>query len=323
MSGVQIVGLGYVGLESPSPRDWLDFGTRILGLMPSRVLPGEAFSVAGRPSSGPPSAGAGIAPDGSVFLKADDRQWRIAIHPGGRARLAYLGFELADERSFDAALEQLVRHGVPVELADEKAARSRGVRRLATLADPAGNALELFCLPVSDRHFVSPCDAAFVTGALGLGHVNLLVSDLAACRSFYSEVLGFRLTDFIEFGQGMASHFLRCNPRHHTLGLTRVGDVQGLHHLMLEVATTDAVGAALDRVLDAEIPITSTLGRHKNDRMLSFYFESPSGFDVEIGTGGLRVGDDWVAHEFCEGDVWGHRGLTADAIAASADAGRP
>jgi len=29
---------------------------------------------------------------------------------------------------------------------------------------------------------------------------------------------------------------------------------------------------------------------------------------------GLLVGDDWLAHEFCEGDIWGHQGLTAQAI---------
>ncbi|MCP4904497.1 MAG: hypothetical protein GY910_05915 [bacterium] len=75
--------------------------------------------------------------------------------------------------------------------------------------------------------------------------------------------------------------------------------------------------AALDRATRDDIPITSTLGRHKNDQMLSFYMQSPGGFDVEIGTGGLRVGTDWVAHEFCEGDVWGHQGLTAEAILKS------
>ena len=34
----------------------------------------------------------------------------------------------------------------------------------------------------------------------------------------------------------------------------------------------------------------------------------------ETGTLGLLVGDDWLAHEFCEGDIWGDQGLPAQAI---------
>ena len=83
---------------------------------------------------------------------------------------------------------------------------------------------------------------------------------------------------------------------------------------MLEMPDIDDVGQTLDRAKAAGVRITSTLGRHKNDHMLSFYMESPAGFDVEIGTGGLLCGDDWLAHEFCEGDIWGHEGLTADEI---------
>jgi 3,4-dihydroxy-9,10-secoandrosta-1,3,5(10)-triene-9,17-dione 4,5-dioxygenase len=52
--------------------------------------------------------------------------------------------------------------------------------------------------------------------------------------------------------------------------------------------------------------------------MLSFYMQSPLGFDVEIGCEGSMVDDDWTAREFCEGDIWGHHGLTADAIQAAA-----
>jgi 3,4-dihydroxy-9,10-secoandrosta-1,3,5(10)-triene-9,17-dione 4,5-dioxygenase len=311
---MEIHGLGYVGVASPEPEAWLCFATEVVGLMPARVLPGEDFAVAGAESGAPASRGSGIAADGSVYLKADDHQWRVAVHPGKSMGLAYLGFELADGPAFDRALEELTQQGIEVQESDAKLASARGVRRLAQLRDPADNALELFCLPASDRHFLSPQGAEFLTGALGLGHVNLLVPNLQECIDFYTGALGFRLSDFIEFGPGLASHFFRCNPRHHSLGLTCVGEHRGLHHLMLEMKELDDVGQALDRAKAAGIPITSTLGRHKNDHMLSFYMQSPAGFDVEIGTGGRLCGDDWLAHEFCEGDIWGHEGLTAEAI---------
>jgi 3,4-dihydroxy-9,10-secoandrosta-1,3,5(10)-triene-9,17-dione 4,5-dioxygenase len=87
---------------------------------------------------------------------------------------------------------------------------------------------------------------------------------------------------------------------------------------MLQVAGIDQVGQCLERAEAAGIPITSTLGRHANDRMLSFYMRSPLGFDVEVGCEAIRVGEDWTPREFVEGDIWGHKGLTAEAIQAAA-----
>lgn len=81
------------------------------------------------------------------------------------------------------------------------------------------------------------------------------------------------------------------------------------------LTTLDAVGRAQDRALAHEIPITSNLGRHINDRAVSFYMQGPSGFDVEIGWDAVLVGDDWIEHEFAgTGDEWGHHGLDAEAM---------
>ena len=64
-----------------------------------------------------------------------------------------------------------------------------------------------------------------------------------------------------------------------------------------------------------KVPISSGLGRHRNDKTVSFYMKGPSGFDVEIGWDALLVGDDWVEHEFAGGgDDWGHHGLTAESL---------
>lgn len=52
----------------------------------------------------------------------------------------------------------------------------------------------------------------------------------------------------------------------------------------------------------------STLGRHANDEMISFYVRTPSGFDIEYGHGGLTVDDrTWVARQTTAHSVWGHR----------------
>jgi 3,4-dihydroxy-9,10-secoandrosta-1,3,5(10)-triene-9,17-dione 4,5-dioxygenase len=268
------------------------------------------------PGSGPKCAGSGTGEDGSVYLKIDDWQWRIAVHQDDINRgIKYLGFEVEDGIALDATVQRLKALGIDVAMGSPAQAQARGVCGIAITRDPSGNTVELIHGPVLDRKFESPLGMQFKTGQFGLGHVNLLAAALEETQAFYRDVLGFKLTDFIRFGEADSANFYRCNARHHSLGITRVGDINGIHHLMLEVDTVDMVLQCLERVQDAGITITSTMGRHINDNMLSFYMSSPFGFDVEIGCDGLLIEGDWTAHEFVEGDLWGHRGLDPETIA--------
>jgi len=83
------------------------------------------------------------------------------------------------------------------------------------------------------------------------------------------------------------------------------------------MATLDDVGLAYDRAVDAGCNIVNHLGRHTNDRMISFYVQGPTGPMVEVGWGAVEVDDaTWVVTEFTgKGDLWGHRGSMMDDIA--------
>lgn len=316
---MKVRSLGYIGFGAPDPKQWLDYGVNIIGAMPARAYPGEDWGMPMDPTSGPASAGSGVAPDGSVYLKLDERQWRIGIHPSeDNAGIMYMGFEMACYQDLEEAVKELKEGGVPARMGTAEEARNRSVTGLAISEDPAGNPLEFFYGPTKDYKFVSPHNVEFQTGALGLGHVNLFVRDLKACEEFYTWVLGFKLSDYIKFGPELSANFYHCNPRHHTLGLTHVGPINGIHHMMLEMKNIDQVAQCLERVESAGIKITSTLGRHTNDNMLSFYMSSPFGFEVEVGCEGLLVDDSWLPSEFCEGDVWGHKGLDPETITESA-----
>jgi 3,4-dihydroxy-9,10-secoandrosta-1,3,5(10)-triene-9,17-dione 4,5-dioxygenase len=127
-----------------------------------------------------------------------------------------------------------------------------------------------------------------------------------------------KLTDYVVIGPGMSVQFLRCTPRHHSVALTAVGPISALHHIAFEVTDIDQVGYALERATKAGVAITASLGRHKNDRMISFYMRSPAGFEIEIGCGGRLVDDaTWVVGHLAGGDEWGHHGLSAESLTPS------
>jgi 3,4-dihydroxy-9,10-secoandrosta-1,3,5(10)-triene-9,17-dione 4,5-dioxygenase len=306
---VELHGLGYVGFTSPDPAAWLSFGTEVLGMMPARAVPGEKPGAPPALGIGVESKGSGVGPDGSIYLKMDERQWRIGIHPG-EPSLAYLGFELTDEVALEEALVEIEARGVLVTRGTPEEASARGVEGLIWCTDPPGNRIELFYRPVYDQHFVSPHGVRFLTGDLGLGHVLLMVADMEPSLGFYRGALGFKRSDYISAGRGRSLQFLRCTRRHHSIGLVHVAPIDGVHHLMVEASCLDDVGAAFDRAVDAGREITKTVGRHLNDQMVSFYMRSPNGYEVEFGFDGVLVDDaTWCDREVTGGDPWGHHGM--------------
>lgn len=280
---MDIRGLGYIGVDVADVDAWRRYAAT-LGTM--------------------------VVPNGDGFaMRIDDRPFRVIVaRSDDRQGLAFAGWELADAAAVDAAATDLERGGHRVRRASQAECDHRRVRGFVEVQDPGGFVLELFHGPILDHEpFVSPTGGSgFVTGRQGLGHIVLGTPAPGESERFYTDVLGFRVSDYWSPGDDDVV-FLRCNPRHHSLALVPAPEPV-LYHFMIEASTLDDVGYALDRHADQGIPISMTLGKHTNDRMVSFYSRSPSGFDVEFGTGGLLVDDDtWTVAEITAPSFWGHR----------------
>jgi extradiol dioxygenase len=282
---MRIASLGYVRVESPNAREWETFGPEVLGMALSDG-----------------------APSGTVQLPNDDRPGRLSVTEGPAIRLVCLGWEVAGEEQFGLAVEELERAGANVRPASDEQREAARVIDLVSVTDPAGFTHEIFygqlVLPGSFRP--GRAMSGFVTGDQGFGHAVLIGPDLAKELSFSRETLGFRVSDEIDMGTRVV--FLHTNPRHHTLAMIGLDGIRGMHHLMMQVGSLDDVGSAYDLCLDRGVPISSTLGRHSNDHMFSFYLRAPSGFDVEYGCDAITVDDDdWVVTKMTSPSIWGHR----------------
>jgi 3,4-dihydroxy-9,10-secoandrosta-1,3,5(10)-triene-9,17-dione 4,5-dioxygenase len=291
-----IRSLGYLRVEATDVAAWRAFGVKVLGMVEGR---------------GPdPSA---------AYLRMDDLPARIVVVPGERDRLAASGWELADPAALSRLLASLEEAGVAAKTAGGDELADRRVAQMISVDDPSGNRLEFFCGAALDtRPALSAYGTRFVTGDQGMGHVVQPAFDDAASLRFWTDVLGFRLRDSMRLipetiglppsDQPLWMRFLGCGPRHHSVALAPIPAPSGLVHLMTETETIDDVGLAMDRCAKNKAPLISTLGRHANDQMISFYVRTPSGFDIEYGTGGLTVDDaTWVARQTTAHSVWGHR----------------
>lgn len=296
-----ITSLGYLVIETRDLAAWREFACGIAGMM-------EAAS---------------DREDVALF-RIDDRPYRLWVQKADRDGLASPGWELATREDFESALSRLEAAGRPVERAGVMEARARKVYELARSSDPAGNPMELYYGRFVDYvPFASPVGTSgFVTGNngdMGLGHIVLTAPNFDETHRFYREVLGFGDTDLGRFylagggpdDTGIGFAFLHCNRRHHSLALGQMPESpSGAVHMMLEVSSLEDVGRAYDRVLKSKgkVPLSATLGRHVNDKMTSFYMQTPGGFDLEYGWNGLIIDPaTWVATTSMSVSDWGHK----------------
>jgi catechol 2,3-dioxygenase-like lactoylglutathione lyase family enzyme len=137
-----------------------------------------------------------------------------------------------------------------------------------------------------------------------MGHVVVTVEHLDQVMPFYQDLLGFQLSDYTL--RPFKAYFFHLNPRHHSFALIETGR-NDIHHMMVELYMLDDVGQAYDLALGDEGRIATTLGRHTNDLMTSFYANTPSGFFVEYGWGGRSLDESWKPVEMTYGpSLWGH-----------------
>ncbi|MDR3417383.1 MAG: VOC family protein [Nevskia sp.] len=288
---VRIDALAYIVVESTDVPRWRRFGEQVVGMASSATA------------------------DGGAHLKMDERAFRIAVVAGGQDRYYASGWEVADQAAFETVRESLTRARVPVERDSDALAASRCMQELLCFRDPSGNRHELGWGHRTDfARMVSPVGVpAFVTGSLGMGHTVLPAPKFDATWAFFRDVLGFGLADLYRHRAPGTSadqriYFTHCaNGRHHSLALFE-GEVPcGCVHAMVELPSMDEVGRAYDRMLRQGVRLMATLGRHVNDRMVSFYVATPSSFALEIGYGGLVI--DWTRHQVFEStavSLWGH-----------------
>ncbi len=129
-----------------------------------------------------------------------------------------------------------------------------------------------------------------------LGHVVLQVADLERSTVFYTQVLGFKVSDvYPETMMPGGMVFLRCNTDHHCLALVGAAAVQGankeLHHFAFEVPTLAEVVRARDRLRAHNVKIDFE-GRRRAGCQIAVEFRDPDNHSVEIYWGVDQVGSD-------------------------------
>lgn len=287
------VHLGYIVIETLKFTDWHRFGADAIGLHVDRIS------------------------TSAMRFRLDEHETRFLLQRGPAEDVVAIGWQIDDHESFDDVMRRVSTHGVPiVELRPEEA-QLRGVERAARFPGPNGLTQEVFTRArTTPDPLIAVADGGFVTGDSGMGHVAILTKNPHQMRGYYNNVFDARLSDYIDetmSGARLKIRFLRVNERHHSIAIANVRDARinpirtRVQHLNVQVAELDDMMQAYQRTKALGFEMALSVGQHTNDKELSFYATTPSGFEWETGWNPIVVDENtWEPTTHKGISIWGH-----------------
>lgn len=159
---------------------------------------------------------------GTAYLATKLGQLALVLKSERMPNCTSVAFELAPNADPAEVRRRLAEHNVTSETRTDA---YPGIESLIAFNDPKGSTIELF----SNGTFHQP-GAVNGIGPHKLGHVAFVVDDPKEMSTFYGEVLGFRVSDWVED----FFVFMRCGPDHHTVNFLH-GKPTRMHHIAFEL----------------------------------------------------------------------------------------
>ena len=172
-----------------------------------------------------------------AFLASKQGLEAIALEPGPPNALARLAFQVAPGSDLAALARELAK-------------------------DPKDTLIEIF----SEYAFARADHGQAGIMPLKLGHVAYRVNDVQQVVSFYTDVLGFRVSDW----RDETFAFLRCGPDHHTVNFV-FDEVPQLHHIAFEVKDWAEIQRACEWLAKNDIHLVWGPGRHIIGHNIAIY----------------------------------------------------
>ncbi|MFZ2174514.1 MAG: VOC family protein [Rhodococcus sp. (in: high G+C Gram-positive bacteria)] len=286
------VHLGYLVIETEKFAEWRRFGKDAIGMHLDE-----------------------LAAD-TMRFRLDENECRFLLQRGPAEDVTTMGWHIDDHEAFDRIVARVIDAGVPMIEGTEEETALRGVERLLRFPGPKGLTQEIFTTARVAGTPLQMHTAGFVTGEGGMGHVALTSKKPTMIRGYFNTVFDARLSDYIDEtmnGVKLKIRFLRVNERHHSIAIAAVRAAPidpirtRVQHLNIQVAELDDMTQSYQRVKQLGFDMALSVGQHTNDRELSYYAVTPSGFEWEVGWNPIIVDENtWEPTTHQGISIWGH-----------------
>ena len=206
----------------------------------------------------------------AAYLSSTIDHHSVILKRGAKAQCTHIGFQIGPDDDLNDFNKQTQANNV-------KTARKKDpeptIADMVTFQDPKGTTIEVFKRP-------EPQKQKFQSKGVvphKLGHVAFHCEDVKAVTKFYTDVLGFRVSDWMsDFFS-----FLRCGVDHHTINLIGTGSNRHFH-TAFELRDWGHLQTACDFLSLNGYKMLWGPGRHGIGHNLFAYHVSPGGLITEL-----------------------------------------
>lgn len=245
---------------------------------------------------------AGEDPDTAYLRGTGPEHHVLVLRRSETNGVDHVSFGVPEPGDVDAWAEFLSREGIRI-VQDPKHSTDLGGGYGVRFLDLEGRVLEIS----AEVSSVAPRDASRSV-PYKLAHVVFNTTDIDAAMRFYTEYLGFRISDWSEHQMV----FLRCNRDHHNIAFNQ-GEWTSLNHVAYELPSVDHYMRGIGRLKQAGIEPLWGPGRHGPGNNTFAYFADPAGLVPEYTSEVLEIDDEeWLPRVWKrvpdQSDLWGTAG---------------
>ena len=236
--------------------------------------------------------------DGSVYLRCWGDYYRhsLVISPGDGPALVNMAWRTKSAEALEEAAARIEAKGVTGTWHEPR----RGHGRSYQFTGPWGHTIELYWeLPRfhgegNPSIFPDRPEKKSSHGAAPrtLDHVTIAATDVRAFCEWYSEVLDFRIMAYTELDEAPVTVFgvLTTNEKSHDLGIVLdSSSIPGRsNHIAFWTDSYEELAHAADVLMENGTLIEYGPSIHGIGEQVFLYFREPSGYRVELNTGGYR-----------------------------------
>jgi catechol 2,3-dioxygenase len=239
--------------------------------------------------------------EGAVYLTAGEKHHELQLIAASASGLDHVGLEVESEAEVHDARDRAVAAGgsLLAELPEEP-----GLGERVRVEGPDGIVYEIYA--TMERSAIAR-DAFHGSAVRRFGHLTFHIADPTASVRFWTEGLGFRISDELD---GIV--WARCDVNHHGFAVAPVPGPARLHHHAWEVQDVSALARYCDGLATEGLRLLWGPVRHGPGFNIATYLVEPEGACIEVYTDLMKIYDeaayepiDWGSDAAAALDRWG------------------
>ena len=207
-----------------------------------------------------------------VFMKTAMGEPATILKQGNNSRCTGAAFQVDPGTTIAEVEKKLSQSGIRGE---RRTDNMPGISEMLSFKDPNGTLVDVF----TQSSFLPENRTPKGFVPLKLGHLAFKAKDVQEMVRFYSEILGFRVSDW----RGDFFVWMRCGPDHHTANFVR-GEAAKMHHIAFELADRAELLRACDFLGRNRYQMIWGPGRHVIGDNIFAYHRDPDGNIIELYT---------------------------------------